>query len=119
MPLAWISRGLPDYLGARDDYIKAAKVAQLTTVSLDKLTLSDRVQWVDANIDFIRNNRKLLAEADKPVSFLAACIELDNALVNPEFVGRLPIPLDGSNNGWQHLARISMDAQAGKLVSLN
>ena len=110
--------GLPDYLGARDDYIKAAKVAQLTTVSLDKLTLSDRVRWVDANIDFIRNNRKLLAEADKPVSFLAACIELDNALVNPEFVGRLPIPLDGSNNGWQHLARISMDAQAGKLVSL-
>ena len=115
--------GLPEYLDARADYIDAAEVAQLSTVSLDKLTLGDRVKWVDANLDFIRTNREILDAADKPISFLAACIELDKALlddgqINPEFVGRLPIPLDGSNNGWQHLARISMDAQAGELVSL-
>jgi DNA-directed RNA polymerase len=29
-----------------------------------------------------------------------------------------PIPIDGSNNGWQHLAAMSRDKQAGKLVSL-
>lgn len=91
--------GLPEYLDAREDYIAAATEAQLTTVSLDKLTLGDRVKWVDANIDYLRTNRALVPKADKPVSFLAACIELDKALSDPEYVGRLPIPLDGSNNG--------------------
>ena len=30
----------------------------------------------------------------------------------------LPIPIDGSNNGWQHLGAISKDAKTGKLVGL-
>ena len=30
----------------------------------------------------------------------------------------LPIPIDGSNNGWQHLGSISKDVQTGDLVGL-
>ena len=30
----------------------------------------------------------------------------------------LPIPIDGSNNGWQHLGSISKDVQTGDLVRL-
>jgi DNA-directed RNA polymerase len=35
-----------------------------------------------------------------------------------DFMSGLPIPIDGSNNGWQHLAAMSKDKQAGALVSL-
>ena len=30
----------------------------------------------------------------------------------------LPIPIDGSNNGWQHLGAMSKDPHTGKLVGL-
>ena len=109
---------LPLYLKSRDEYIKAAEESQIPTVGLDKLTLDDRALWVDNNPEIVSQTTALDLKADSPVLFLAACIELQNALKDPEYVGRLPIPLDGSNNGWQHLARISMDAEAGALVSL-
>ena len=34
------------------------------------------------------------------------------------YYSSLPIPIDGSNNGWQHLAAISKDKKAGELVGL-
>jgi DNA-directed RNA polymerase len=64
----------------------------------------------------------LTPKAEKPYGFLSCCVELFNytiaqALGKPYYSG-LPVGIDGSNNGWQHLAAMSKDKAAGSLVSL-
>ena len=70
-------------------------------------------------------------KADKPWQFLAACFEFKKLRAwqklpsaykeHDELYGyesHLECYIDGSNNGWQHLAAMSKDKQAGTLVSL-
>ena len=58
--------------------------------------------------------------AEKSVSFLACCFEwfdYQRAVKDNRInVSHLPVPLDGSNNGWQLLGAISKDSQTGRLV---
>lgn len=97
----------------------------LESISVDKFKLEDRVRWVNENMNVIieAGKQQLIAEeAEKPVSFLSCCIEwfdYNNAVnENRIHMTHLPIPIDGSNNGWQHLGAISKDPQTGKLVGL-
>ena len=91
----------------------------LEDISVDKMTLEDRERWTYENMDMILATCGLESRAEKSVSFLACCIEWRKYHENPEhFFSALPIPIDGSNNGWQHLAAISADAEAGSLVGL-
>jgi DNA-directed RNA polymerase len=94
----------------------------------DKVSLDDRVQWVQDNIDDILDyayrpmeNTKWM-EADKPFSFLAACNELrmisEWTLEIEYFPSCLPIYIDGSNNGVQHLVAMSLDDEVAPLVNL-
>jgi DNA-directed RNA polymerase len=53
-----------------------------------------------------------------PFQFVAACRELVQAQNNPYFVTQLPVFLDGTSNGVQHLACMSRDEVSGKLVNL-
>ena len=97
----------------------------LEDISVDKMTLEDRVTWVNENMEVIIEAGKekvITPDAEKPVSFLACCVEwykyqcsVNN---NTMFMSHLPIPVDGSNNGWQHLGAISKDPQTGELVGL-
>ena len=41
-----------------------------------------------------------------------------DALDKEEYITYLPIPIDGSNNGWQHLCAMSKDKEAGELVGI-
>jgi DNA-directed RNA polymerase len=107
------------------DYISYLEDEQLDTISVDKMTLQDRVNWVEHNLDAIRLaglQSQLFPEAEKPVSYYAACVEIAeyhlSKLSGIPYMSGLPIPIDGSNNGWQHLAAMSKDKQAGTLVSL-
>jgi DNA-directed RNA polymerase len=111
--------------GFSTDYVAYLKEEGLDTISVDKMTLDDRVLWVKKNLEFIINiaRRKYIdLNAEKPYSFLAVCIEIaayhKAKLLRQEYFSGLPIPIDGSNNGWQHLAAMSKDKQAGTLVSL-
>jgi len=114
---------IPNYFTT--DY-KAYLIEQgLDTISVDKMTLKDRVAWVDNNIEFIYDvarTKTIHTDAEKSYSFLACCNELlaykRSKMEGKEFMSGLPIPIDGSNNGWQHLAAMSKDKQAGTLVSL-
>ena len=95
----------------------------------DKLTLEERVQWTFANAELIRNCASTPLRSNgwtsttNPWSFLAACYELSQcwALTEPsEFVSHLPIALDGSCNGIQHLSAMGLDpigAQATNLTN--
>ncbi len=78
---------------------------------VSKATLEERVEWVYENEHWIVecaenpwDNRKW-SEADKPLQFLAACLEWKGYCEQGEaFVSHLPIALDGSCSGLQHLS---------------
>ena len=98
---------------------------ELESISVDKMTLEDRVEWTNHNMDWIRNageDGEIYTNAEKSISFLACCIEWydyhtaqDTGIIHRT---KLPIPIDGSNNGWQHLGAISKDVLTGELVGL-
>jgi hypothetical protein len=67
-------------------------------------TLEDRVDWVDRQEDMIRRIRMGSDDwmpAKEPWLFLRACLELGRK----EY--RMPVPVDGSNNAYQHLAALT------------
>lgn len=103
------------------DYKTHLESEGLEDISVDKMTLRDRELWVDNNMERINETaiNKKLHDCEKPVSFLATCIELYNYHnEGGNYYSSLPIPIDGSNNGWQHLGAISKDVQTGELVGL-
>ena len=114
---------IPSWVTA--DYQAYLQEEGLTTISVDKMTMKDRELWTLNNLDLINrlaDGQSFVLDAEKPVSFLACCFDVQGYLqakaVGEEHLSHLPIPVDGSNNGWQHLAAISKDQQAGELVSL-
>ena len=111
---------LPEWLTT--DYKPFLENEGLEDISVDKMTLEDREAWADNNIDFILDlaEKKMIdANAEKPVSLLAAALEIYNATkTEGPYISFLPIPIDGSNNGWQHLSAMSKDKQAGELVGV-
>lgn len=91
----------------------------------DKVSLDDRVQWVLQNeARIIRAGEEPFEErfwmdADKPFQFLAFCVEWAGAReYGDDYVSRLPVALDGSCNGLQHLSAILRDSVGGAAVNL-
>ena len=79
------------------------------------MTLNDRANWTTNNWDKVFSC-ELDMKAEKPVTFLACCYEWIQ--VSDTGYTTLPVAIDGSNNGWQHLGAISKDEQTGGLVGL-
>ena len=107
------------------DYKSMLEQEGLDNLSVDKMTLNDRVQWTNEYMSEIVEAGKtgeFSEDAEKSVAFLSCCIEwYDYSLASQDnriFFTHLPIPIDGSNNGWQHLGAISKDVHTGELVGL-
>ena len=110
---------LPNWLTT--DYKPYLKDEELDDISVDKMTLEDREAWTDNNIDRlleIATKEIIDPNAEKPISLLASVLEIKDALEQEEYITYLPIPIDGSNNGWQHLCAMSKDKEAGELVGI-
>jgi len=97
----------------------------------DKITLDDRVSWVEDNWMWVINQAENpfgtcdWMKADKPFSFLAACYEIKmlaewtrEGNSEESFPSCLPVYIDGSNNGVQHLVAMSQDDEVAPLVNL-
>ena len=90
-----------------------------------KRTWQERLDWVAKEQALIR---RVAADpigtlddwrkASDPFSFVAACMELSAAEKDPGYITRFPVLLDGSCNGIQHLALMTRDEEAGRLVNL-
>lgn len=97
----------------------------------DKVSLKERAEFVDKHLElFISYAEKPTLnqgwiETESPFCFLAACNELrkikewilEGNLVE-EYICHLPIYIDGSNNGVQHLVALSKDEKIASLVNL-
>ena len=91
----------------------------------DKVSFDDRVDWVYNNSNDIKQcaenplDFRWWTKADEPWSFLAWCFEwaefIDQGL---GYKSRLPVCLDGSNNGLQHFSAMLRDSIGGKATNL-
>jgi DNA-directed RNA polymerase len=102
------------------------KVHVANTGDFDKISkksFGERVAWVDDNITVIQNcatiptKETFWVKADKPFMFLSACMELVDAIKNPQHITHLPVSVDGSCSGLQHLSAMTQ-ATEGALVNL-
>lgn len=91
----------------------------------DKITFEDRVQWVaDNRENILAVGKDPLAnqwwqEAGEPWQFLAWCMEWTGWLtVGAGFVTRLPVCVDGTNNGLQILSMLTRDEIAAKATNV-
>ena len=92
---------------------------------ISKRPFDERERWVDENLHKIESaaaeplQERWWTEADKPLQFLAACIELSSVMAHGlTFESRLPISFDGSCSGLQHLSAMMLDADTAQLVNL-
>ena len=110
---------LPSWL--QGNYKEYLESEGLETISVDKMTLEDRAMWTKMNMDLIlecAKRNRLCLSCEKPVTFLACCIEWESVSKDKDHKCCIPLPIDGSNNGWQHLGAISKDPKTGVLVGL-
>ncbi|GMM48205.1 DNA-directed RNA polymerase [Pichia kluyveri] len=94
----------------------------------DKISLDERAQYIEDNIELIRDSVKdplggkgWWKSADKPWQFLAAANELIEALELPDptkFVSYQPVHQDGTCNGLQHYAALGGDFEGARQVNL-
>jgi DNA-directed RNA polymerase len=105
--------------------LRALRCHVAACYGLDKEDRHVQDTWVRENyeriVDFAAEPfayMRLWESADKPWAFLAAASELAAAGNDPEFISRLPINVDGSCNGLQHLSAMGLDSVGGAAVNL-
>ena len=93
----------------------------------DKLPLEERVSWSIAHLQEMADAASspfassFWTQAAEPWSFLASCLEIAEATATSEpaaFIYRLPVPMDGSCNGLQHLSAMALDPVGAKATNL-
>jgi DNA-directed RNA polymerase len=92
----------------------------------DKLTLDERYQWAVDNTHMMLRVAKdpigmayWWGKADKPYQFLAVCLAWPDVYTKgPDHVSHIPVAVDGTCNGLQHLSAISRDRKTAELVNL-
>ena len=92
------------------------------------LNLDERVEWAETNLPLLRDIGAAVLRGDdkfkwalpkKPYQFIAACVELVQALdKGPDFITRLPLTFDATCSGLQHLCAITRDEEGARYVNL-
>lgn len=108
--------------------LKWLKIHTANVFGYDKASLKEREDFAMKHISKISDSvtnplggSRWWLNAEDPWQFLAACIELKNALDSPnpsKFVSHLPIHQDGTCNGLQHYAALGGDSWGAKQVNL-
>nr|QWO71374.1 RNA polymerase [Termitomyces sp. DKA64] len=93
---------------------------------IEKKSFKDRIAWIDENLQDIINfeNGVLLNKAENKLIFLSFCFEFKKyiqAINNKDtfFISHLPIQLDASCNGFQHLTLLIDDLALSKELNLS
>jgi DNA-directed RNA polymerase len=113
-------------LGDRGPYWLAVHLANLYGHRVDKLPFEGRIRWVEEHKEAILDSalRPLdgglfWTEAEKPWRFLAAAFEWAGYLEGgASFVSHIPVAVDGTANGLQHLSALGRDPEGGRFTNL-
>ena len=114
-------------LGERE--LRWLKIHLANLYGYDKATFDERVAFVDARMEEIRDSAKnpldgrgWWQKADDPWQCLSTCMQLVNALDSPDplaYECPLPVHQDGTCNGLQHYAALGGDSQGARQVNLD
>jgi len=95
------------------------------TAGFDKASFEDRVGWVVEHEEMILScaERPLedlrWADTDSPMQFLAFCFEwAQYKITGEDTISHLPVAMDGTCNGLQHLSAMLLDERGGSAVNL-
>lgn len=105
--------------------INYLKIFGANCFGLDKKSFFERIKWIDENKENIINfaNGILLEKASSKLLFISFCFEYNKyleALKNNQsyFITHLPIQLDATCNGFQHLSLLLSDMTLATKVNL-
>ena len=93
----------------------------------DKLSQTQKAKWFNDNLDEIWEvasdplgaGLEMFRSAEDPWQFLAACIEVCSVGDDPEnFVSHLPVNVDGTCNGLQHMSAMGRDPEGARATNL-
>jgi DNA-directed RNA polymerase len=110
--------------GPVNPYWLAFQVA--TTYGLDKATMEDRQQWVSQNHDLISRIAKdplghlqEWSQTEEPWCFFAACVEYNDCVIEKtRDLSGLPVSVDATCSGLQHLSALTLDLSAAQMVNV-
>ena len=104
------------------------KIHLANVFGYDKASFTERLEFTENHLDDITDSatnslqgRRWWLDAEDPWQCLATCIELHNALQQPDptrYISRLPIQQDGTCNGLQHYAALGGDEIGAQQVNL-
>lgn len=104
------------------------KVHLANLYGFDKAPLHERAQFVDDNIENIKQSSEnpidkdgWWTKGDKPWQVLGVCFEINEAykLLDPtKYISHVPVHQDGSCNGLQHYAALGGDMEGARQVNL-
>ena len=110
--------------GPVDEYWLSFQVA--TTYGLDKSTMDDRQEWTKNNHDLITRIAKdplghfqEWSQSEEPWCFLAACVEYNDCVIEKtRSTSGLPVSVDATCSGLQHLSALTKDLSAAQMVNV-
>ena len=108
------------------DYKTDLITDDIPSIAVDKLSIADRISWSEQNLDLFLEiaddpiaTKDIWMGAEKPWVFLSLCFEVVDYLFSEGgHYSQMPIAIDGASNGTQHLAAMSKDEVAGRMVGL-
>lgn len=93
---------------------------------LDKKSFSERINWVHDNQELIKDIAKdplgctTWRDADEPLGFARWCLEWAAYMDHGEgFMSRMPVHMDGTNNGLQLFSLIMRDEKEAKATNVS
>jgi len=87
--------------------------------NLSKKSFEDRYKWVKSNLDKIINlEKKFILKAKILLLFTSFCLILRELDKDPNYKVHMPIFLDATCSGIQHIAALIKDFESGKKVNL-
>ena len=86
---------------------------------IGKKSITYRIDWINKNIDKIINlDKEFINKASKRIQFTAFCFAVKNYNKDNNYLVKLPVFLDATCSGIQHLAALLKDINLGKYVNL-
>ena len=120
--LLLFSKGMPIETDEQADWLA---IHGANCFGVDKVSYEKRIKWVDDHADQIIASAKdplsflWWNEAEDPWLFLAFCFEWAEFLEEGfGYMSRIPVQLDGSNNGLQNFSAMLRDPVGGKATNL-
>ena len=97
-----------------------------TTWGLDKAPMEERQAWATANHEFItrvatdpEGTISEWSKAEEPWCFISAAIEYHQCVItNEKLTSGLPISVDATCSGLQHLSALALDRKAAEMVNV-